>query len=82
MGTADLLARAVFSLTWLFVQSITRRSSPWLVLNVVTALHSEVKVHGSLVASVLCNFQGLNLGISLPEQLLSFNVLWEMEARC
>ena len=57
----------------------TRRSSPWLILNVID-LHSGVKVHRRLVASVSCNFKELNLGINLPEQLPSFNVPWKMKS--
>lgn len=33
------------------------------------------------MASVLCNFKNLDLGINLTEQLPSFNVLWKMEVR-
>lgn len=33
------------------------------------------------MTSGLCHFKELDLGTNLPEQLLSFNVLWKMEVR-
>lgn len=57
------------------------RSSPWLILNVLVDLHSGVKVHGRLMASVLCSFKELNSGVSLPKQLPSCTILWKREVR-
>lgn len=55
------------------------RSSPWLILNVLVDLHGGVKVHGRLMASVLCGFKELNSGINLPKQPPSYTILWKRE---
>lgn len=89
MGAAHLLLRVVLSCgraTRIFSEiaicvKCTRRSSPWLFSNIVIDLHSGVKVHRRLMASVLCTFKERDPGINLPKQLGSFNVLWKMEAR-
>lgn len=85
LGTAGLLVTVVlvaeqqmvfFSETAIHIKSA--RSPPWLILNIVVDLHSEVKVHGRLMASVLCSFKELYHGTNLPK-LPSCTVLWKRE---
>lgn len=74
----------MFSCLFVFFPEIaihvkSARSSPWLILNVLVDLHSGVKVHGRLMALILCSFKELNSSIGLPKQLPSCTILWKRE---